>query len=124
MGMRSASSDGATSFFEASGTESGRGIVSSLGSKVMSSLFLGFFFCFLLVPSDDSESWLAGCGLDGGRGLSNVSLGFQLEIEAISALVILPMGLDGVEAVCSADSVEDGMGGSGGRSDPPSQVLT
>ena len=40
-------------------------------------------------------------------------LGFQLEIEAISAGVILPMGLDGVEAVCSADLGGDGVGASG-----------
>ena len=123
MGMRSASSDGATSFFEASGTGSGRGIVLSLGSKIVLSLIL-VFFCFLLVPSYGSESWLAGCELDGGRVWLNVSLGFQLGVEAILVLVILPMGLDGIEAVCSADLVDDGVENSGGRSDPPCQVLT
>ena len=39
--------------------------------------------------------------------------GFQLEIEVISADVILPMGLDGVEAVCSAGLDGDGMEASG-----------
>ena len=39
--------------------------------------------------------------------------GFQLAIEAISAEVILPMGSDGVEAVCSADLDGDGVGVSG-----------
>ena len=45
--------------------------------------------------------------------------GFQLEIEAISADVILPMGSDGVEAgveaVCSADLDGDGVEASGMR---------
>ena len=41
--------------------------------------------------------------------------GFQLEIEAISADVILPMGSDGVEAVCSADLDGDGVEASGIR---------
>ena len=41
--------------------------------------------------------------------------GFQLEIEAISAAVILPMGSDGVEAVCSADLDEDVVEASGMR---------
>ena len=39
--------------------------------------------------------------------------GFQLEIEAISADVILPMGSDGVEAVCSADLDGEGVEASG-----------
>ena len=39
--------------------------------------------------------------------------GFQLEIEAISADVILPMGLDVVEAFCSADPGKDEVGASG-----------
>ena len=41
--------------------------------------------------------------------------GFQLEIEAISADVILPMGSDVVEAVCSADLDGDGVEASGIR---------
>ena len=41
--------------------------------------------------------------------------GLQLEIEAISADVILLMGLDGVEAVCSADTDGDGVEASGIR---------
>ena len=41
--------------------------------------------------------------------------GLQLEIEAISADVILPMGSDGVEAVCSADLDGDGVEASGIR---------
>ena len=39
--------------------------------------------------------------------------GLQLEIEAISADVILPMGLDVVEAICPADSDEDDVEASG-----------
>ena len=50
-----------------------------------------------------------------------MNFGFQLEIEAISADVILPMGLDEVEVVCLADSVEEGMIDAGGSS-PPCQV--
>ena len=42
-----------------------------------------------------------------------MNFGFQLEIEAISALVILPMGLDGVEAVCSAELDEESVEVSG-----------
>ena len=51
-----------------------------------------------------------------------MNFGFQLEIEAISADVILPMGLDGVGVVCTADSVEDDVGGADGGSNPPCQV--
>ena len=40
-------------------------------------------------------------------------LGFQLVIEAISADVILPMGSDGVEVVCSADLDGEGVGEAG-----------
>ena len=111
MGVRSFSSDGATSGIEAMGTGNGMGIVSSLGSKV-GALVLGFFFSFMF-PLKGSESWLAGRELDGERGCSRENLGFQLEIEAISALVTLPMGLDGEEAVCSADLYGDGMVASG-----------
>ena len=110
--MRSVSSDGAASFFEARGAGGDCGIVSSLGLKVEAWLILGFLF-LLLVPSDVSESWLAGCELNEERSCSMVNFGFQLEIEAISAFVILPMGLDGVEAVCSADLDGDGVGASG-----------
>ena len=53
-----------------------------------------------------------------------VNFGFQLEIEAISAVVILPIGVDGVEAVCSADLDGDVVEVSSGRSDPPCQVST
>ena len=117
MGMRSVSSDGAASFFEAGGGGGDCMIVSSLGSKEVAWLILGFLF-LRLIPSDVSESWLAGCELDGEgvcseRSCSTVNFGFQLEIEAISAEVILPMGLDGVEAVCSADSIGDEVGGAG-----------
>ena len=111
MGVRSFSSDRATSGIEARGTGIDRGIVSSLGSKV-GALILGFFFGFLF-PSEGSESWLVGRELDGERSCSKVNFGFQLEIEAISALVILPMGLDGEEAICSADSDGDGVVTSG-----------
>ena len=52
---------------------------------------------------------MVGNKVEEGEGF----LGFQLEIEAISAGVILPMGLDGVEAVCSADSDGDGVGEAG-----------
>ena len=55
MGMRSASSHGASSCFEVRGTGRGRGIFLSLGLKVMVVLFLGFSG-FLAIPSDDSES--------------------------------------------------------------------
>ena len=55
MGMRSASSHGASSCFEVRGTGRGRGIFLSLGSKVVAVLFLGFSV-FLAIPSDDSES--------------------------------------------------------------------
>ena len=125
MGMRSVSSDGAASFFEAEGGGGDCMIVSSLGLKEEAWLILGFLFLWL-IPSDDSESWLAGCELDGEgvwseRSCSTVNFGFQLEIEAISADVILPMGLGDVGAVCSADSVEDGKRGAGG-SCPPCQV--
>ena len=48
-------------------------------------------------------------------------VGFQLEIEAISADVILPMGLDVIEAVCSADSDEDEVGALGEGSPRHSQ---
>ena len=70
------------------------------------------------IPSEGSESWLAGRELDGEGGCSErsrltVNFGFQLEIEAISALVILPMDLDGVESVCIADSTGDEVGGAG-----------
>ena len=111
--MRSVSSDGAASFFEAGGAGGDCGIVSSLGSKEEAWLILGFLF-LLLIPSDVSESWLAGNGSDGERGCSErscstVNFGFQLEIEAISADVILPMVSEGVEAVCSADLDGDGM---------------
>ena len=51
-----------------------------------------------------------------------VNFGFQLVIEVMSALVILPMGLDGVEAVCSSDLDVDGVGASGGGSYPPCQA--
>ena len=65
--------------------------------------------------------------MDGERGCSErscltVNFGFQLVIEAISVDVILPTGLDGVEAVCSAGSVEDDVGSAGGGSNPPCQV--
>ena len=123
MGMRSVSSDGAASFFEVRVAGGDCGIDSSLGSKEVAWLILGFLF-LLTVPSEGSESWLAGRGLDGERSCSMVNFGFQLEIEAISADVILPMGLDGVEAICSADLDGDGVEVSGGRSDPPCQVLT
>ena len=43
MGMRSASSDGAASFFEAEGAGGDCMIVSSLGSKEAACLILGFF---------------------------------------------------------------------------------
>ena len=45
-----------------------------------------------------------------------MNFGFQLEIEAISTLVILPMGLEVVEVVeafCSADVDGDGVEASG-----------
>ena len=51
--------------------------------------------------------------MDGERSCSKVNFGFQLEIEAISAVVILPMGLDVVEAICSADLDGDGVRASG-----------
>ena len=51
--------------------------------------------------------------MDGERSCSTVNFGFQLVIEAILADEILPMGIDGVEAVCSADSVGDDVGGAG-----------
>ena len=121
MGMRSVSSDGTTSFSEAGGAGGDWIIVSSLGSKEEAWLILGFLF-LLVIPSDRSESWLAGCEVDGERSCSTVNFGFQLEIEAISADVILPMGLDGVGAVCTADSVEDDVGGADGGSNPPCQV--
>ena len=54
MGMRSASSDGATSGIEARGMGIDRGIVSSLGSKV-GVLILGFLL-FLVIPLEGSES--------------------------------------------------------------------
>ena len=50
-----------------------------------------------------------------------MSFGFQLEIEAISALVILLMGLDGVGAVCSADLDGEDVGASGVASPRHSQ---
>ena len=55
MGMRSASSNGAASFFEAGGAGGDWGIVSSLGLKVEARLILGFLFLWL-VPSEVSES--------------------------------------------------------------------
>ena len=121
MGMKSVSSDGAASFFEARGAGGDCRMVSSLGSKEVAWLILGFLF-LLVVPSDGSESWLAGDEVDGERSCSTVNFGFQLEIEAISANVILPMGLDVVEAVCSADSEGDGMGSASRGSDPPCHV--
>ena len=51
--------------------------------------------------------------MDGERSCLTVNFGFQLEIEAISADVNLPTGLDGVGAVCSADLGGDGVGVSG-----------
>ena len=126
MGMRSVSSDGAASFFEAGGTGGDCGIVLSLGSKEAAWFILGFLF-LCSIPSDVSESWLAGRELDGEggcseRSCSTVNFGFQLEIEAISAAVILPMSLEGVEVVCSADLVEDGVGSASGGPNPPCQV--
>ena len=117
MGMRSVSSDGAASFLEAIGAGGDCMIVSSLGSKEEAWLILGFLF-LLAVPSEGSESWLAGRESNGEGGCSErscltVNFGSQLEIEAISADVILPMGLDGEEAVCSADLDGDGVGVSG-----------
>ena len=91
-------------------------IVSSLGSKEVAWLVLGFLF-FVVVPSEEAESWLAKNKPDDERGFLAIFLGFQLEIEAISALVILPVDSDGVEAICSADldeeSVEASSGGLG-----------
>ena len=55
MGMRSASSDGAASFFEAEGAGGDCMIVSSLGSKEVARLILGFLF-LLAIPSGRSES--------------------------------------------------------------------
>ena len=138
MGMRSVSSDGAASFFEARGAGGDCKIVSSLGSKEVARSILGFLFLWL-IPSDDSESCLAGCVLDGEgvcseRSCSTVNLGLQLVIEAISADVIMLMGLEGVGAVegvgamegvgavCSADSVEDGLGGAGEGKESPCHV--
>ena len=117
MGLGIVSSDGAASFFEAGRAGGDCKIVSSLGSKEVAWLILGFLF-LLVVPSGVSESWLAGDESDEGRSCSErscstVNFGFQLEIEAISADVILPMGLDGIEAVCSADLDGDGMRVSG-----------
>ena len=54
MGLRRDSSDGATSFLEARGAGGECGIVSSLGSKGVASLILGFLF-FGSVPSEEAE---------------------------------------------------------------------
>ena len=54
MGMRSASFDGAA-LFEAEGAGGDCMIVSSLGSKEVAGLILGFLF-LLVVPSGRSES--------------------------------------------------------------------
>ena len=54
MDMRSVSSDGHASFFEARGAGGDCGIVSSLGSKEVASLILGFMF-FGSVPSEEAE---------------------------------------------------------------------
>ena len=112
MDMRSVSSDGAASFLEAGGAGGDCGIVSRLGSKEVAWLILGFLF-FVAIPSEEAESWLAGNELDDERGCFMVNFGFQLEREAISAGVILPMGSDDVEVVCSADSDGDGVGAAG-----------
>ena len=104
--MRSASSDGAASFFEVEGAGGDCMIVSSSGSKEAACLNLGFL---LVIPSGRSESWIAGSKVEERRGF----FGFQLEIEAISALVILPMGLDGGGAICSADLDGESVGAAG-----------
>ena len=117
MGMKSVSSDGAASFFEVRGAGGDCKIVSRLGSKEAAFFVLGFSF-FLVIPLE-----VAGSGLDGkweGSFLIGF-FGFQLEIEAISADVILPMGSDVVEAICSADSDGDGVGAAGAGSPRHSQ---
>ena len=55
MDMRRVSSDGHASFFEARGAGGECGIVSSLGSKEVACLNLGFLFC-VVVPSEEADS--------------------------------------------------------------------
>ena len=110
MDMGSSSFDGHASFSEARGAGGECGIVSSLGSKEAACLNLGFL---LAIPSGRPESWVAGSKEEERRGF----FGFQLEIEAISALVILPMGLDGGGAICSAD-LDGGSVGAAGVGSP------
>ena len=55
MDVRSMSSDGHASFFEARGAGGDCGIVSSLGSKEVARLILGLLF-FMAIPSEEAES--------------------------------------------------------------------